>query len=433
MSLNRILHNKKFAIFFSVISAVAIWAAVHSISNEDVKTITTTANLSLNNTYAGNTGMQIYRGDTPKVDITVRGSLFVIHHLTEKDFYVSGDYSEVKGSGDWPVTIRASKSVSTMDFSIVEVKPERAMIFCDFADKKTFAVSADTTNVKIDGKTGYQLGTPTVQAPGIENGTVTIEGPRSVVGKIASVKAVVNKGATISELTTFPATLNAFDEDGKPVKDIELCTFTGLSQDLSVNVVVPVWEKRTIKFNYKYENMPEGFKNYSNFITISPPSIEILGAPEQIDTFADEIAYLGVFDFNHISLDNKNMEIQLDIPQAITVIDGTTEVDVAFKMDGFISKKLEIRLDNQNTTVINRPDGASYSLSTQKISVTLIGDRNSINKIKASDLSAVIDMANEGTAGVREFKAIIKVKGYKDVWVYYGTSESGYTAYLTIS
>jgi hypothetical protein len=202
---------------------------------------------------------------------------------------------------------------------------------------------------------------------------------------------------------------------------------------LSVNVVVPVWEKRTIKFNYKYENMPEGFKNYSNFITISPPSIEILGAPEQIDTFADEIAYLGVFDFNHISLDNKNMEIQLDIPQAITVIDGTTEVDVAFKMDGFISKKLEIRLDNQNTTVINRPDGASYSLSTQKISVTLIGDRNSINKIKASDLSAVIDMANEGTAGVREFKAIIKVKGYKDVWVYYGTSESGYTAYLTIS
>ena len=72
MSLNRILHNKKFAIFFSVISAVAIWAAVHSISNEDVKTITTTANLSLNNTYAGNTGMQIYRGDTPKVDITVR-------------------------------------------------------------------------------------------------------------------------------------------------------------------------------------------------------------------------------------------------------------------------------------------------------------------------------------------------------------------------
>ena len=44
-------------------------AAVHSISNEDVKTITTTANLSLN-TYAGNTGMQIYWGYP--ADITVR-------------------------------------------------------------------------------------------------------------------------------------------------------------------------------------------------------------------------------------------------------------------------------------------------------------------------------------------------------------------------
>jgi hypothetical protein len=88
---------------------------------------------------------------------------------------------------------------------------------------------------------------------------------------------------------------------------------------------------------------------------------------------------------------------------------------------------------SQNTLVINKPAERSWTLTPQKIKVTLIGNKSSINKIKAANLSAVIDMANDNTTGVREYRAIIRVSNYNDVWIYYGDKEpSGYIAYMTI-
>jgi hypothetical protein len=91
-------------------------------------------------------------------------------------------------------------------------------------------------------------------------------------------------------------------------------------------------------------------------------------------------------------------------------------------------------MNSSNTSVIRRPVGRSYQLATQKIGVKLIGSKRSIEKIKAGNLSAVIDMADDPTTGVREFRAMIRVSGFDDVWVYYGESEpSGYQIYMNVS
>ena len=201
----------------------------------------------------------------------------------------------------------------------------------------------------------------------------------------------------------------------------------------NVNVIVPVHVKRRVDFTYKFNNIPSGLKNLSNFIKVSPSHIEIIGTPEQVETFADDIANLGTFDFNHIGLEDRQKKIELNIPQGIGVIDGTTEVTVTFNMENFTSKTIDLEMNSSNTSVIRRPAGRSYQLATQKIGVKLIGSKVHRKK-KASNLSAVIDMADDPTTGVREFRAMIRVSGFDDVWVYYGESEpSGYQIYMNVS
>ena len=428
-SLNQLLHNKKLMVLFSVISALAIWGAVHTVSSEDVTTITKTANLSLENTYAGNTGMKIFTGVSTRVSIKVRGSWFVIHRLTEDNFRIIGDYNEIKGVGEWPVYLKASKNSNDSDFSIIDVVPGETTVFCDYVDSKTFPINVDIDDVKIDESTGYVLATPIVA---VENGTVKIEGPKSVISKIVSVTAKVDEPKTISEVTTFSATLTAYDENQKPV-DTELCSFAGIAKDNKVDINVPVHVKRKINLTYYYKHKPNGFKDISEYITISPSSIEILGTPEQVETFADDISDIGTFDFNHLNLNNMKRTIELDIPQGITVLEGTKEVTVTFNFDDFVSKTINLNLTKQNTIVINKPSGVNYTLTTQNINVVLIGNKKSIDKIKPSNLSVEVHMDDNRSAGVREFRATVKVSGYNDVWVYYGKSEpSGYVAYMTI-
>ncbi|HPU58946.1 MAG TPA: hypothetical protein PLG48_05500, partial [Candidatus Avimonas sp.] len=215
---------------------------------------------------------------------------------------------------------------------------------------------------------------------------------------------------------------------------ISLCTFEGLaSAENKVNVIVPVQVKRRVEFTYKYNNIPPGLMNLKSFINISPSYVEIIGTPEQVDTFAGDIANLGTFDFNHISLEDRQKKISLNIPQGIAVIDGTTEVTVTFNMENFTSKTISMSLNSNNTLVIRRPAGRNWELATQKINVKLIGSKKSIDKIKENNLSAVIDMADDATTGVREFRATIKVSGFDDVWVYYGESEpSGYPIFINV-
>ena len=175
LSFNKLLHNYKLMVIVSVLTALAIWAAVHSVSGEDVITISKTANLTLDNTYAGSTGLKIFSGASLQVDTKVRGSLFVIYKLNESNIEIRGDYSDIKGVGDWDVTLSAAKSGDETDYTIIEVIPRKARVFCDYEDSKTFAISP---NIKCrnQGRIPVIARPAVVQGEGIENGTIKIMG-----------------------------------------------------------------------------------------------------------------------------------------------------------------------------------------------------------------------------------------------------------------
>ncbi|HIW73677.1 MAG TPA: hypothetical protein H9684_05095 [Firmicutes bacterium] len=432
-ALNRLLHNNKLMIAVSAVAAVAIWASVvYNDSNQEVRSMTLTANLDLAGSYAQADGLQIYEGATQTVTVEVRGTRGLIFGLTENDMRITCDYSEVRGAGTSTVRLDVSKNSSVTGFEILSVSPRSVQVYCDYPmTSAAMKVEADISGISVEEGLDFQLGTPVVEAPGLEDGSVYIEGPKTVVGKIASVKAKIAEPSAISEVTSFDAQLVALDADGGEV-DMQYCTFGGMT-DTGVTVTVPVNVHRVVNFEYTLENLPEAYRERAGFCTVTPSSIEVVGTPDRVDSFVESIQNLGIFDFHHIGAGDSRQTIALNVPQGLLVLDGSTEVTVEFAMSGFGQKLLDLPLTSSNITVANDPDG-KVSISRQTIrNVCLVGPADVLEGITAADLSVVADVAGVDATGAVPIKVDVQVNGYDNVWVYYGAGEAdGYEIYLTI-
>ncbi len=432
-SLNHLLHNNKLMIVFSAIAAIGIWASVvYNDSNLEVRTLTLSANLDLAGSYAEADGLKIYEGATQSVTVEVRGPRSQIFNLDENDMRVTFDYSEVRGAGDWPVRLSVVKNSSVTNYEIVSVSPQTVQVYCDHPmTSAAMRVEADISGVSVEEGSELQLGTPVVEAPGMEDGSVYVEGPRTTVSKIASVKARITKPAAISTVTAFEAELVALDENGDEV-DMTYCTFGGMT-DSKVTVTVPVNIHRVVNFEYTLANLPEAFSGQEGFCTVTPSSIEVVGTPERVDAFVESVQNLGTFDFHHIGLDDSQQTIPLNVPQGILVLDGTTDVTVDFSMSGFGQKILDLPLTSSNITVVNDQD-MRVSVSRQTImGIRVIGPAETLEAITAEDLSVTADVAGVDATGAVPLQVDIQVNGYDDVWVYYGAETAdGYEIYLTI-
>ena len=81
-SLNKLLHNNKLRIVFSLVAAVAIWASVvYDGNNQDSRTMTLSVPLDLAGSYAEADGLEIYEGATQTVKVEIRGPRSLIFKL----------------------------------------------------------------------------------------------------------------------------------------------------------------------------------------------------------------------------------------------------------------------------------------------------------------------------------------------------------------
>ena len=430
-SFNRLLHNNKLMIIFSILAAIAIWASVvYGSGNIETRELTNVAvNLDLSDTFAGNAGLKIFDGAKLTVEATIRGSRATLTRVSNSHIKVTGNYSNINGSGWYDVKLNPT-NISNLDFDVM-IDKDTQRIFCDYEVPITMKVEADIRGVKMAPDTDLQLGSPTVEATGLENGVVKITGPRSVISRIASVVARVESEKPISSVTTFTTSIIGLDADGKEV-DLKYCTFEGMT-DNSVNVIVPVNVHRKINFTYKLLNVPTALQK--NFVTISPPSIELVGTPELVDSYVSSIEDLGTFDLHHMNLSDAMRTIPLNVPSGVRILDNTKEVRVTFNMDEFSTKYVDLELSTKNTSVINKPDGKTVTIPQQTITnILLIGSRTSLARIKESNLRVEIDMGSEATIGSQQHMAIIRVVGFNDVWVYHGAEpSSGFSTYVTVS
>lgn len=449
VSFNKFLRNDKLMIICSIILGLIIWySVVYGPSVTEDKSISVPINVRLNSSAENGENLpgQYYRvlsRTQETVEVIVSGNRSVLSKLKAEDIVVSADMSDVlEAVDDYTLELKASKNTasSITDYKIEELKTQQIKVTCDYVGETNYTVEKDITSVKVTDETKYQLGTPVLDSQYFPGDSVTVSGPKKVRDRIVKIVARVNSNKTVKKSTVFEAKLVAYDSKGKQV-DLSQCTFPKLADQEDptlAQMTVPVNYFAKVNLGIKATNIPEAYKNQDGFMTLNPPTLDLLGQEEEVTKLAEELKEIPL-NFDNVPLTNQEITIPLNIPSHVTVADSTKSVKVKINMSDFSSRKLSVPLFNSdgktlasNVTVHNRPDNTSMTVTTKTLSVTVIGKKSDVSALKAADLTVTIDMKKAAAAGgLNTYPARVTIAGKKTVWVYYGgDAKDSYEVYI---
>lgn len=432
-SMGSLLHNDRLMFILSLLLAIVVWAVVvYGPSNEQERTISgVPVTVSLGAYAADELNLKILDEQNLTASVTVYGRRSVVGKLTAQDILLTVDTSSVISPGSYSgLSLRASKNGQLTDFDIVSWDPATTNLTCDIWTEATFVVSADIPGIVSADETKYQLGTPLIANDSMDNGSITITGPKTEIDRIASVIAVVEDEASLSATRVFDATLKALDAEGNEA-DIPHCTMN--AENAPVTVTVPILFYRRVDLAYHLKNAPTAYAENARLVTFSPSYLELWGAEENIDAFVTQLEGLCTFDFDNLTSDNLRQELKMQVPDTLKILGGIDTIGVTFNLQNISVKRLNLKLTDSNVQVINRPAGVTVRpAETTLNNITLYGPASVIRQIQTSDLRVVIDVANDTVSGQKTLITRITVPQYPGVWVYYGEAASGYNLLATL-
>lgn len=434
-SFHRLLHNNRLMMVVSLFLAVVIWASVtYRPSNIKERALTVNVTLDLTDTYADTIGLCILDKTSYDVTVAVKGKWSVISGLSANDINVRADYSNLKKAGNQRVSFTASYNSEVTDYDIVSVSPASINVNCDYWEKNlSYKVTPDLSQVSVSDTDRYQLGDAVVDPTQLPDGTVRLEGPRSVTNRITSIVARVEDKVSLSDVAVLPARLVALDENDNEV-DISSCKLIDLASD-TVNVTVPVWVSKLVEFTYTVKNLPGLFTAADKAISIAPASLVLLGPPDEVDEVAGTLANLGTVDFDNLLPENAEITVPLNIPSNCTVLDDVKEVTLKLDIASLRTRTMSLLLGPSQGNVVfqNLPAGLTATLPQQTISeIVLVGKNYKLSGVTAKKLEVVVDMA-KAVKGAGRYEARVRVKGENGIWTYYGSTAHAFSVYVTVT
>ncbi len=423
-SLSRFLHNDKLMMLISLLLAILIWAlVVFGPSNTEEYVISGVPISVTLNDYATETlKLRISDGAEATATVKVRGLRSVVSRLTAADIMITADTGNVIKEGTYTLPLRV---VSNGDYTIQSIvgpdgSNDTVTISCDAWREAWYAVSVETPHLSVSDEKVYQMGTAVVNDTVLRDGMISVSGPRSDIMRIDKVVAVVKDKETISEAGVFTAELEARDLDGKVINSI---TF-GKVENGKVSVTVPVLVYREVLLQPEVLNIPEGYKDTADLVTVTPNKLELWGVPSEIDEYINSIKQQFKMDFNYLTPDALVKEIVLTPQEGIRPVNGTETIVVQVNLNNITQRTFDVALDEKNFIAENVPAGMTVLPKQTKLTVTLCGPSRAIQAMKAQDLRVYVDLSTVST-GLQTVHAKVSVANYDTVWACYDANQVG--------
>ncbi len=428
-SINAFMHNRTASLIFSFAVAVIIWGAVvFGSPTLQERQIRVPVTVDLTGSYAESIGLCLIGDSEFSVQVQVSGRWTVISKLTEDDIRVRAEVNTINNAGKQTLTLRASRNSAEDDYEIDSILPDTISVVCDYWDTTEFTVVTDLNGTKATDTN--VLGTPLLDADMFRNGKVKISGPRSVLSKVASVQARITAPETIAQTTVFDAVLMALDAEGKEV-DMSQCEFVDLSS-VNIKVTVPVEAVRVIDLHCTVLNTPTGLAELGDkLISISPPTITVVGPQENVEAFISGIENLTTIDFDKLTPDNLVQSIPLDLPPSVRVLDGTEEVIVSVNVEDFTMKEFELPIDASlgNAGIVNLPEGMKAQVLSPNVKFSVVGKSSYLDRLEEQDFTVELTLPDGAAVGNHKCSVRIQITknssdNFKKMWVYYGDDVS---------
>lgn len=312
--------------------------------------------------------------------------------LTADDFSATADWGGLT-EGMHPVPIKVACSDRTT--TIMSVHPRTAYVRLESIKKELKDVAVELLD-RDEVPLGYR-----VYSPDVDPDLVSVEGPASVVDRVARVAASVsllNQRASIDRVVE----LTPVDEDGRPVTGVALSP-----QAASVRVAIEKKQNyREVAVRARTKGQPaRGY--FVSGVSVVPATVTVVGPPGIIDTMA------GLVDTkDEVDVTSATRMIaeraELDLPVGVSTLGAAegepAEVLVTVEIDAVTGgTTVELRLDTRRLQ-----DGLIARPSVSIVDVILVGPSVLLDELQTDLLEAYVDLGGLGV-GTHQVKPSVRI------------------------
>lgn len=420
INMRKIFENKKFTITVSLLLSFIIWMSA-MIRRNPVRDQTFTdisATVSIENTMVSEMGLGIVSDiSSQKFSVTVSGPNYIVSSLKPEDLLLTASVTEVNGAGTYSLEVVGMQNSSKTGYTFSSITPSRMDVTFDYIETREFTVVPKL--IGVSAVSGLIADNPTVSKP--EESTISIKGPRAVLDQINSVVASAEVDEVLGATKSYAADILLLDKNGKiiykyasngKIYDSDENALEGTSLTLSfttTTVTQPIVKKASVDVQAAFINRPQNMKNEDIKYSVDHKKVTVIGTPEVIDNLAS--INLSPIDLRTVTASSNTFEVSAILPDGVKLFDNIEFFTVKVNTDGYIEKTFTV----SEFKFSNVANGLAAKTNGNIRNVKIFGKASVVNKLKDSDIYAVLDVADK-SAGQHTVEAIIKSDKQSDFW-----------------
>ena len=389
----------------SLIIAVIIWFAMSITKYPTVnKTITNVpVDFSIKGTAAERKGLSALQYKDFTVDVEIQGMNYEIGTYAASDLTATVDTDAVTKAGTYKLDIEVKSNHPADRCTIVSVSPQTVEVKFDQMENLKFPLNVSAPNVS--AQEGF-----TLKEVSLDPTEVEISGPEDILSRVDKVVAQYNDSMSLNDDTTVTTnSIILYDADDNRL-DSSNCTMS-LN---SVDITFTIFKKVTMNLQSSFLDIPPGFDLGSLPYTLTADQLQVI--TPQLDAKGTEDVLLTPVSFYDIK-PGASFITQVDSILSGGEINqsGIDQVEMRFDLTGYTTKVFSIK--GKDIEITNVPEGKSVSIDSEQLSnVIMIGPEKDMKKLKASDLTAVIDLTDVQSTGSLSQLVTVYSKDHNKIW-----------------
>lgn len=310
--------------------------------------------------------------------VKVRATPVVLGTITAEDIHVTPSMSNVTGAGTFELTLNY-RNDSGKEFTIEEGSgsPRTVSVKFDRLKSQQLPVTVDINGLSTPE--GYMTEKETVNPS-----TVTISGPEADISKVDKCMVKLDLSSeVIDSPKVYHGEIVLLDADGNEVGK------QNISMDVATaEVVIPVKKLVELPLRLEFTNVPDGFPidELRERYSLSNESVRVAGIPGDVDKYTE--IPLGYLDLRSLDL-TQDYTFDIKLPDGFTDLSNIKSVVVTFDAENMETTEFTIN----KFTLLNVPTGYEASVLTEKLNITLMGDKDILETVTASDIIAEINLS----------------------------------------
>lgn len=397
------MKSKLLKILLAAVLSIGLWFYVITVvSPESEKTYYDIPVVVQNKNILTERGLMIVSDDA-KVTLALRSDRTILNELNESNINVFVNVANIESPGSYKLTYNVAYPGNISDNEISVQSSSTDLITMKFENRLNKIVP-----VVVDyGVTAVPMGyTADKENAELDYTEIEISGPESVVNQIeqAIIRVDLN-GQTKTLAGEYQFVL--CDEQGEAVTTPNAEKVTANTE--AVNFMVKIQKVKEIALKLDIVE-GGGATNQNTTITMDTTQIQISGSDALLEGL-DELV-VGTVDLGMITEDAE-LVFPIILPEGVTNQTGVEQVNVGIDLPDLATKTLKVT----KITYADAPSGLSVDVITKALQITVRGPEKMIEKIKETDLTVVVNLA-EAQVGTVTTRAEVEINSaYPEVGV----------------